>query len=364
MIKKFFVMYIILLVITAAVTAAVYNLYLSNIGQVIADVSRNAVMINDTFTLKQNVSPLVSGDIFEVTIFNAINQQVYFHDTPNQFFIYASKTLYIDQKENPIFTIVIKSSLLKVILLYTALTALMSLLYFPFRRFEYRQYEHQRNESIASLTRKVAHDIRSPMSTLNLISSQIKDENIKSLQLAVVRQINAIAEDLLEKNRSLNESLIAINQEISGNYFSFFQQIESEYIAKKIIHQRNIIFDIDASLKKLEARHQKILYPILCNFLNNSIEATEEKNCQIKLCAKQAGKKIVIFISDNGSGIPPEVLSEIGNRPLSYGKNNQKEPGNGLAIFNAKQDLKLIGAQLEIRSVVEEFTEIKITIPI
>jgi hypothetical protein len=109
-------------------------------------------------------------------------------------------------------------------------------------------------ENLFNLSQKLAHDIRSPISTLNLISSKIDNAEIKSLQLAVVEQINAIANGLLNENKTNIQTsglpLIPnsfINRE-KQSLKSIFKNLKNEYAFKKIAIQQDIIFDIYETL--------------------------------------------------------------------------------------------------------------------
>ncbi len=356
--KKFVLFYSILVILTFSVTAIIYDYFLTSTAQVISNVSHNSVMINDLFALKQNVSPLVTGDVFDVQLFNSVDQVIYSHSTEKKFKLYATHSYSVKTNENVLFTVVIKASLLKISILYLTMILLMLFLYFPFKKYELRQYENQRNESIASLTRKVAHDIRSPISTLSLISHQIPNDEIKKLQMSVVEQINSIAEDLLEKNRILSGQPLGLKNNGQILLVDLFKQIEAEYFAKKVIHKRSIQFLISSNNFLIQKEKTKILYPVVCNFINNSIDATFNDLSIITITVETSAKHIKIIFFDNGKGMPDDIVNKIGQMPISFDKSN----GNGLALFNAKKDLESIGGTLKVKSVFNEFTQIEIEI--
>ena len=230
--------------------------------------------------------------------------------------------------------------------------------FYPFVRYEEKEFQNKSNQLIANLSKKVAHDIRTPISTLNLISSKIADQDIKKLQQAVVNQINLIAEDLL--NTSNQKVVSSLTRQ---TYLEFFEQIQQEYDLKQNF-RTILVFNIDKEVSKYIIIYAKVLYPIICNVINNSIEACHIDNGEIEISARLLGNQFYIKIRDNGKGIPSEILSLLGRKQISYGKSNSSRSGNGIALFNARKDIESINGRFEIRSTLNEFTEVEIYIPL
>ena len=67
-VKKFLFMYFSAITVAVVVMSLVYGIYIDYLSGVIKDLSRNPVMIHDTFALRQSIVPLIKGDILEVKI--------------------------------------------------------------------------------------------------------------------------------------------------------------------------------------------------------------------------------------------------------------------------------------------------------
>lgn len=232
-------------------------------------------------------------------------------------------------------------------------------------------------ENIFNLSQKLAHDIRSPISTLNLISSKIDNTEIKSLQLAVVEQINAIANDLLDENKSnilSGQPSVpnSVNNREKQSLKSIFKNLKNEYAFKKIAIQQDIIFDIDEiqiNDSKISAELGTIIYRSVNNFIQNAIEASPLQNSKITIrCIKLNSEKNMFKISviDNGKGIPADIIQRLGNEVISYGKDNQVDlihnSGSGIALYNAKIDIQKHGGELLIESQIGSGTQVSIRI--
>ncbi len=238
-----------------------------------------------------------------------------------------------------------------------------------------------------NLSQKLAHDIRSPISTLNLISSKIEDPDIKSLQLAVVEQINAIANGLLSENRSHagSESAKQSNTNAEPSALiekpkiqtqavaKLFQNLEKEYAFKKMAISQAVIFVIqyaDIATIQITTDVGTLIYRSINNFVQNAIEATPADGKITISCIKSKSKKyfLEISVTDTGKGIPTSILERLGSEKLSYGKTinteNNFNSGSGIALYNAKNDLQKFGGDLVITSTENVGTQILLLVKI
>ena len=220
-------------------------------------------------------------------------------------------------------------------------------------------------------SQKLAHDIRSPISTLNLISSKISDPDIRFLQLAVVDQINAIAKNLLSESNSTKidrETIKSVDLNNNQQVFlsSMLKNIEQEYKFKSKIISQKIIFNIDYDKIQPNPASEKlcsVIYTCLNNFIQNSIEATQPDGIiKIRTLLNTDGR-IELIISDNGKGMTESLIERLGNEVVSHGKSNTDYSGSGIALFNAKRDLMDCGTDLKINSILNIGTEIAIILP-
>jgi signal transduction histidine kinase len=100
---------------------------------------------------------------------------------------------------------------------------------------------------------------------------------------------------------------------------------------------------------------------ILSNLINNSVEASAGKNI-IQVSTIVSHNHTQLSISDHGSGIPPEILNALNaegqSLPLST-----KEKGHGIGMTAAKDDIRLAGGTMTIRSKVGQGTIVEIRLP-
>ena len=92
--------------------------------------------------------------------------------------------------------------------------------------------------------------------------------------------------------------------------------------------------------------------------IDNSVEALEGKGA-ITVSLTGSDGWITIAVSDNGKGIPLDVLPMLGRRGGTFGKTN----GSGLGLYHAKTTVEGWGGHLNISSKLGHGTEVTISLP-
>ncbi|MBI4655215.1 MAG: sensor histidine kinase [Elusimicrobia bacterium] len=88
----------------------------------------------------------------------------------------------------------------------------------------------------------------------------------------------------------------------------------------------------------------------------NSVEAGADK---VEISVGLNEKNVELKIKDNGKGIPKELLSDLGKK----GRSSGKEDGSGLGLYHAKTNIERWGGRLTIESEPNKGAEVTITLP-
>ena len=233
----------------------------------------------------------------------------------------------------------------------------------------YQEVEAQKAAAIAVFenNRQVAHDIKSPLSVLNLITHNLGlSIEKKSLLQAAVQRINDIANTMLDKK--LDGIEIVDLQENKDLYVQSASSItmvvpliESLVTEKKIEFKdkSNVVIELEIQDSDLVSNLSRVsLSRLLSNLINNAVESIVSEGI-VKVCLKASEYFNIITISDNGIGISEDKLKEVGRKGLTSGKKN----GNGLGIYNAKGLLSEAGGKLEIHSILGSGTLVTVMFP-
>ncbi|NWG02460.1 MAG: ATP-binding protein [Syntrophaceae bacterium] len=219
--------------------------------------------------------------------------------------------------------------------------------------------------TIGVLARWMAHEIRNPLSSLNINIELLREELGEEAQLSQKEEIhsliNFISYETLRLENNLKEFL-DFNR-LPPPKFEWFQLNE---VLDSIVR----LLRPDAQMKnaKIETHFQKKL-PMLkidvsqfnlaiSNLLVNSIQAVSEKG-EIHLFTRSSKKNVFVIIQDNGVGISKEHLSKIFDFMFST-----KPMGSGLGLSIAKKIISDHHGEIDVKSEVNKGSTFKIRIPI
>lgn len=203
----------------------------------------------------------------------------------------------------------------------------------------------------------VAHDLRSPLSSLKMFLSLLIDD-IDSLNKEDILTISSQLSDSVDSTIKMADNLITwamvqmgdsqFNEEtikvkdITSNIFDIYQNVALE---KGI----NVSFSVDDSLNIIGDKNQ--IEFVIRNLVNNAIKFTH-KNGFVSLTAKLLPEGLVkITVSDTGVGISDEYKRELFSISKKQSTNGTAgEKGTGLGLVLSYEFIKLNGGQIEIES--------------
>ena len=202
--------------------------------------------------------------------------------------------------------------------------------------------------SLGGQAAAAAHSLGTPLSTIKIISQELKDqlkdrsELTSDIELlsSQVERCNQILKRLslnpIEEDDFIDEDL---------NFKKYISQIVNSF--KETSNKSFILnFDQDSNSKKI-SKSIEIIYG-LRNFIGNANKFAKEK---IFITLKSNNDYTEITIEDDGEGYPSEILSKIGEPYLRSLKNKDKNrPGLGLGIFIGKNLLEKNFASLNCQN--------------
>lgn len=217
-----------------------------------------------------------------------------------------------------------------------------------------------RQAALAKLSAQVAHDIRSPLAALD---SALKDvsqlpENKRLLIRGAAGRIRDIANELLEKNR---QAAPDGTRPLEPRLLSGL--VESVITEKHLQYRDRMDVVIDCGpgpesyglfVKVGTAEFGRLL----SNLVNNAVEALDGGG-SVLVSLEPEKEKVTLKVSDSGKGIPPEILSRLGQRGETHGKTG----GTGLGLHHAKATVEGWGGSLAISSEQDKGTTVALTLP-
>ena len=202
--------------------------------------------------------------------------------------------------------------------------------------------------SLGGQAAAAAHSLGTPLSTIKIISQELKDQ-LKD-QKEVAQDIELLSSQVERCNQILkrlslnpNEEDDFIDEDLTMK--DYLKEIVSNF--KETSNKKFILnFDQDSNSKKI-TKSIEIVYG-LRNFIGNANKYCLKK---IFITLKSDNEFTEITIEDDGKGYPSDILSKIGEPYLkTIERNDKSKSGLGLGIFIGKTLLEKNFASLNCRN--------------
>lgn len=227
----------------------------------------------------------------------------------------------------------------------------------------------QTNERKSEFIRKVAHQLRAPISAIQSCLQVVtegygpKETHMDMIKRAENRtkSIIPLINDLLDlaKTEELKKpkqmESTDLNDMLSKTVALIKEKAESKKVALSLL--------IEETLPNINARPEDI-DDVFSNIIDNAVKYTPSDG-KVEIIAKIVDEKIKVEIRDNGVGIPEGDIHLIFNE--FYRAENIKsieKEGTGLGLAIAKKIIETYGGNIEVDSKVNEGTKFTIVLPI
>lgn len=244
------------------------------------------------------------------------------------------------------------------------------------KKIEFERKLHQKEyESWKKLMRVLTHEIMNSITPIVSLSEtllsyfQIKhvSKSTKDItELTIEKTIRG-----LETIKSQGQNLIYFTEsyrQYSGlkqpefKYFSLTDLIENiQILYQEILQQQQIRFSTDFFQPQIQIyADENMLSQVLINLLKNSIQAlTEQSEREIHIKVYIQEMILFIKITDNGSGIPSNLLEDIFIPFFTT-----KKDGTGIGLSLSRQIIRMHGGELSVKSQPFHETSFTISLPL
>jgi PAS domain S-box-containing protein len=218
--------------------------------------------------------------------------------------------------------------------------------------------------TIGVLSRWMAHEIRNPLSSLNINIELLREELGEEIHLSQKAEIhsliNFISYETLRLENNLKEFLD----------FNRLPPLKFEWVQlNEVLDSVVRLLRPDAQMKnaRIETHFQRTLPQLkidvsqfnlaISNLLINGIQAVSEKG-EVHLYTRGSKKNVFVVIKDNGVGMSKENLPRIFDFMFST-----KPMGSGLGLSIAKKIISDHHGEISVKSEVNKGSVFKIRIP-
>ena len=207
------------------------------------------------------------------------------------------------------------------------------------------------------LARRLAHEIKNPLTPIQLMAQQMRDSYTES-DASYKETINECYEIIEEEVESLKRLVREFSDFARLPEFRIENQTIQPLIdtIAKLYRQANIKVEMPGQkiYLKYDSEYMK---RALINIVDNAIAACDAEN-QILIKITEEQKTIEIKLTDRGQGIKPENLTKIFEPYFS-----NKRSGVGLGLPIVKKIVEEHGGKINVKSVVGKGTTVTIILP-
>ncbi|MEO8663848.1 MAG: ATP-binding protein [Ignavibacteria bacterium] len=219
----------------------------------------------------------------------------------------------------------------------------------------------EREAAWRDIARRVAHEIKNPLTPMKLSIQHLyevyNNGNKNNFPDVLKKTRNIIINEIDKLNRIATE--FSAFAKLSGrNYEETDLNEVIEDVVNLYRQAPNIGFSecLDKNIKKIFADKQE-LNRVFQNLIKNSIQAIDEKGTiTIKTCME--GESIIAEVTDDGSGIDPNIMKELFEPNFST-----KSTGMGLGLAITKKTLDEMKADIFFDSTLNGGTKVTIRFP-
>jgi signal transduction histidine kinase len=223
------------------------------------------------------------------------------------------------------------------------------------RRQQIENFEAERRrrvESASLIYRQIAHDLRSPISALNLVAEKLKEMDSPETDLVfeIGKRLNSIVNSS-SKSAELNRITVAQIEMVVSRVASEFRAQLTD--STRILLRSQIPPELRNAVLELSDQEWA---RVLANIFQNSIEASAA-TLEASLHAKK--DMFTLKIVDDGSGIEMAEIPKIGIEGYSM----HKPGGQGLGLSSVRSHLQRIGGEMRIETDRLKGFSIEIAVP-
>jgi nitrogen-specific signal transduction histidine kinase len=188
----------------------------------------------------------------------------------------------------------------------------------------------------------IAHEIRNPITAIKGFLKLLMNENKDTRYLRIindeVEKIELIASEFLV----LAKPHIEEKQEV--NIYQLMRSVKTLLDTQALGKNIGIVFEQDATTVELMVTCDEVkIRQVLINLIKNAIEVME--NGYITLSVKEMGDQIHISVTDEGRGMPKEIMESIGQPFFTT-----KQTGTGLGLYVCQKIIQNHNGQLDVES--------------
>ena len=231
---------------------------------------------------------------------------------------------------------------------------------------ELQTLDKMKDEFIAN----VSHELKTPLISIKGYGELLYDEKLDGLSDKQKKSLEVILRNADRLTRLIN-SILLISMLKAGKIEFHFEPLDLDEIVqicvgdfKSMMDKKQIIFEKDIpAISKVKGDKDRFI-EVINNLLDNAIKFTSEGG-KVSIKAWDEAENVHITVSDNGIGIPADIIPKLFTRFYQLDASTaRKYGGTGLGLHITKNIIDAFGGKIWIESEVGKGTTVHILLPI
>ncbi len=215
-------------------------------------------------------------------------------------------------------------------------------------------------------TANVSHELKTPLHTISGCAELLKNGLVKQEDIS---QFSGTIYTEAQRMIRLVEDIIRLSRLDEGAEQMQWEQADLYQLAEESIRalqpeakQAGVTLKLEGQCTQMRVIPH-LASGILYNLCDNAIKYNS-KGGNVTVTVQAEGKGAKLSVSDTGIGIPPEDQNRIFERFYRVDKSRSKEVGGtGLGLSIVKHAVRVMGARIELHSILGEGTTITVHFP-
>jgi PAS domain S-box-containing protein len=214
-----------------------------------------------------------------------------------------------------------------------------------------READARKDEFLATL----AHELRNPLAPIRNALQILK---LSSGDLATSARMVGMMERQLQQLVRLVDDLLDVSRVTRGRIELRKQPVEIAAVVRSAVElsqpliesgQHQLSLELPKESIRLEADPTR-LAQVFANLLNNAAKYTEAGG-RIRIAVRREGAEVVVSVSDDGIGIPPEMLGRVFEMFQQVDASGKRSRGGlGIGLTLARTLVRMHGGSVEAHS--------------
>ncbi len=232
-----------------------------------------------------------------------------------------------------------------------------------------RLLQAQRDAAWGEVARRLAHEIRNPLTPIQLSAERMRRKLLPVLQGADAEMVERSTHTIVQQVESMKQMVNDFSEYARGPALRTapfdLNQLVSEVVDLYRAQEPAIPVDtaLDPALERAEADRGRIRQ-VLNNLLTNALEALEGQRpaaieLRTRLASLGGAPAAEITVSDNGPGFPAELLGRVFEPYVT-----SKPKGTGLGLAIVKKIVDDHGGSLEAENRAEGGARVRVMLPL